>query len=87
MRSVVIATLVLGLLAASPITSHAFGSSVSCRSYSDAMETARAALQRGNRVQAIAALQKAKAALAECRREAAGITSLLAAGRTRPPAA
>jgi hypothetical protein len=82
MRSLVIVALVAGLLATSPIASHAAANAVSCRSYREAMETARDALRRGEQGQALVALRKAKVALAECHREEAGITSLLAAGTT-----
>lgn len=80
MRSLLIVALVSGLLATAPMASQASGNAVSCRSYREAMETARDALRRGEQGQALAALKKAKVALAECHREEAGITSLLAAG-------
>ena len=83
MRWLVIVVLVSGFLSASPMAAKASGNAVSCRTYREAMQTARDALRQGARAQAVAALQKAKVALAECHREEAGITSLLAA-RTTP---
>lgn len=68
-----------------PLTaSKASGAAVdTCLGYRAAMETARAALERGDRQGAIAALEKAKTALADCRREEARTSSPLAmTGRT-----
>ena len=50
-----------------------------CPGYRVALQTARGALDRGARAEAVAALQRAKAALETCRRQEARRGSLLAA--------
>ena len=52
-----------------------------CPGYRQALQVAQGALVRGERDAAVSALQRAKAALENCRREEARKTSLLAAIR------
>lgn len=84
MRSLFTVAVACGFLMAPPVASKAAGDTRPCGTYRETMETARDALRRGDRAAALAALQKAKVALAECHREEAGITSLLAATNVAP---
>jgi len=54
------------------------GGATECRAYQVALGAAHAALERGDRAQAIAALRAAQAALRACQREEARGTGLLA---------
>ena len=79
MRFVLVVALTAAVLMLPPAVSKASGAAVdTCLGYRAAMETARSALERGDRQAAIAALEKAKVALAECRREEARAASPLA---------
>lgn len=53
-----------------------------CPGYRGALLAARSALERGDRQRAVVDLQRAKAALTNCRREEARRTSLLASSAT-----
>lgn len=55
-----------------------------CPGYRAHLQSAQAALARGDRAQAVAALRKAQDALRSCIREEAGGASLLADSSTRP---
>ena len=53
-----------------------------CPGYRTALQDARGALSRGERTEAVAALQRAKAALQRCNREESRRASLIAAVST-----
>lgn len=70
--------LLLGSLVMGVGTAAATDVGEACRTYRVALQSARAALANGKRDAALAALQQAKSLLAECRREEARNTSLVA---------
>ena len=77
MRLLALTALTLGILA-TPARGEPARPSDRCPAYGVALHDARAALARGNRAQALADLQRAKAALQACDREEARKPSVVA---------
>lgn len=68
----------LGTIVTAHGTAGATDVAEACRTYRVVLQSARAALAEGKRDAALAALQQAKSLLAECRREEARNTSVIA---------
>lgn len=81
-RRLVTMLLLLGVVVGVRGTAWSDHGGESCRTYRVALRSARIALAEGNRDAALQALRQAKALLAECRREEARNTSLVATADT-----